>query len=76
MGRFIEAARWKGAWNGMFALADKTQNVIGMIGFRAAPLSAPVAADLVCDTSKAVGAGPNERGSKCLLCLFIPALSA
>ena len=24
VGRFIEAARWKGAWNGMFALADKT----------------------------------------------------
>ena len=47
VGRFIEAARWKGAWNGMFALADKTQNVIGMIGFRAAPLAALVTADLV-----------------------------
>lgn len=31
----------------MFALADKTQNVIGMIGFRAAPLAALVTADLV-----------------------------
>ena len=47
VGRFIEAARWKGAWNGMFALADKTQNVIGMIGFRATPLATPVTADLV-----------------------------
>ena len=31
----------------MFALADKTQNLIGMIGFRSALLSAPVAVDLV-----------------------------
>ena len=76
VGRFIEAARWKGAWNGMFALADKTQNVIGMIGFRAAPLAALVTADLVYAIHPKQRGGANERGSKCLLCLFIPALSA
>ena len=30
-----------------FAFADKTQKVIGMIGLRAAPLAAPVKADLL-----------------------------
>lgn len=45
--RFIEAARWKGACKRMLALEDEIQNVMGMIGFRAPPLVAPVTADLL-----------------------------